>query len=138
MRDIISPLDGIIAPFNPDRTPPGPVDLLAGAGAFDSATGWTTGAGFSISGGVLNSNGSSADSWTERTVSGVVVGVTYRITYTITRVSGLMRVQLTSAAGAFRSAAGTYSDDIVADGAALYIRQFNFNGTVDAVTVIRL
>jgi hypothetical protein len=112
-------------------------DLLGGAGTFDSATGWTLGAGFSISGGVLNSNGSSGDSFTSFS-AGATPGVTYRVTYTITRVSGSMRMQLVSAAGATRSASGTYSDNIVADSTLFYIRQFSFNGTVDNVTIRQL
>lgn len=37
------------------------VDLLSGAGSFDSATGWTLGTGWSISGGTLNATAATGD-----------------------------------------------------------------------------
>jgi hypothetical protein len=114
-----------------------PPDLLNGAGSFDSATGWTLGAGFSISGGVLNSNGSSGDSSTTRS-PGLTPGALYRVSYTITRISGSMRVQSGAGVGATRSASGSYSDDITAELDFFAIRQFSFNGTVDNVTIIAL
>jgi hypothetical protein len=114
-----------------------PPDLLGGAGTFDSAAGWTLGAGYSISGGVLNSNGSSGDSSTTRS-PGVTPGLSYRVSYTITRVSGSMRVQFGGGVGATRSASGSYSDDITAELDFFQIRQFSFNGTVDDVTITAL
>lgn len=113
-------------------------DVLGGDGAFASATNWTLPSGHTISGGTLNGDGTNASALINHTADSVA-GKRYKVTYTITRVAGSMRVRVgTSGAalGASRSASGTYTDYLYAASANdISVQAFNFQGTVDNLII---
>jgi hypothetical protein len=129
-------------------TPAGPIDLvivgpeMVTNGNFDSDTGWTKGTNWSIASGVATKvSPTTADLSQSQTL---VTGATYRVTYTITRTAGTLNVKLaggTAVLGAARTAAGTYTDDLVATAGnnLLAFQGGNtFAGSVDVVSMKRI
>lgn len=101
---------------------------------FATDTVWSKGAGWTISGGVGNASASSAA--LSQTIPEIVAGNSYKVTYTITRSAGSIRPSLGGTNGTSRSAAGTYTDTIVAGaGGVLAFTGTGFTGTIDNVVV---
>ena len=119
-----------------DRT-----NILGSLGTFASASGWSLqGAGsFSISGGKLNSDGTSGNSFCQRAETPAVIttGSTYTVKFTVTRTSGDVRVRVgNSSYGPTVNASGTYYHEIEAGTTPTETILFygnSFNGTVDDV-----
>ena len=119
-----------------DRT-----NILGSLGTFASASGWSLqGAGaFSISGGKLNGNGTSGDSFCQRAETPAVItsGTTYTVKFTVTRTSGDVRARVGgSSYGPTVNASGTYWHEITAGSIPTETILFygnSFNGTVDDV-----
>lgn len=91
-------------------------------GDFAAGTGWTLGSGWAISGGKLTATAvTSLNDATQANVdqsSAITAGGLYRTTYTIDSISGGgVRVEVGGALGTWRTAAGTYTEDIVATSA---------------------
>ena len=115
---------------------------LIADGGFDSASGWTKGTGWSISGGVASCDGTQTATTDlhETAKNGLVDGKTYRIEYTITSYSaGSIRVKAGNTGfGTYRSATGTYVENIVAGVTSFTAVQFNadadFVGSIDNVS----
>lgn len=107
-------------------------------GKFVDASGWsnTTGAMFSISGGVANA--ASGTSGIFANAGTVEAGKTYRVTYDLVRTAGSVRINFTAANfGTVRSASGTYTEDITAvAGTTIEANGFgSFRGSIDNVSV---
>lgn len=103
-------------------------------GTFTGTSGWTTGAGWTLSG-----TAASATTATSSTTqaSSITVGKAYTVTYTVTRSAGSVRINLGTANGTTRSAAGTFTETITAAGnTTIAIEGIGgFTGTVDNLTV---
>jgi hypothetical protein len=93
-------------------------------GDFASSTGWTAGAGWTIAAGVATAVLSSA-ALTRTSAALLVTGKSYSITYTITRSAGSVVATIGGTSGVSRSAAGTYTETIVAGASQL----IGFTGT---------
>lgn len=105
-------------------------------GTFLSGAGWTTGAGWVISGGFATATLSSGALSQSANVA-LISGQTYSITYTIARSAGSVIVSIGGVNGASRSAAGTYTDTIVAGGTQnITFTGTGFTGTVSAVSML--
>lgn len=105
-------------------------------GDFVSDTDWIKGSGWTISGGTANA--STASSALEQTAAITLVeGQAYSATYTITRSAGDITLSIGGNDGETRSAAGTYTETIVAGNSQTIAFTGNgFTGTVDDVTVV--
>src|SRR3990167_9755740 len=109
-------------------------------GGFDTDTGWTKGTGWTIDVGDSNvataTGGISTD--LEQTVN-PVDGATYRVTYTITRSAGSIKVSLGGDAfGSEKNTSGTYTEYLTAGSAneLIEFRGVSFTGTVDDVSIM--
>lgn len=103
-------------------------------GGFDGGTGWSVGPGWSILGGVAKATLSSSGLIN----SGVVVsGVTYKVTYTVTRTAGAVQVEMGGATGASRTASGVYVDYLTTvSTTSMEIVASGFSGTVDNISAV--
>ena len=112
-------------------------------GGFDTDSDWTKGAGWTITGGEANAN-NIGSSYLFQTISNLVIGKTYSVTYTITSyttgdvVSGIGN--LLGSRGTTRNAAGTYTDIITFDTntSNKYFGVFannNFTGKIDNISI---
>ena len=112
-------------------------------GGFDTDSDWTKGGGWTITGGEANAN-NIGSSYLFQTISNLVVGKTYSVTYTITSyttgdvVSGIGN--LLGSRGTTRNAAGTYTDIITFDTntSNKYFGVFannNFTGKIDNISI---
>lgn len=112
-------------------------------GTFDSGTtGWSLGAGWSISGGAAVSDGTSGNSYLlgASPSEKVVVGKTYKVTFSISRTSGggMLSVQGLQTILSF-SASGQYSTIFTAtQNNFVAVQQFNFVGSIDNISVKEL
>lgn len=109
-------------------------------GAFGTDTDWTKGTGWTIAAGVADSDGSQeAASVLSQDIS-AVEGVTYSVTFTLTRSAGTLTPSLGGTAGTPRSSADTFVEDIVAgaDGLIAFSADADFVGTIDNVIVTPL
>lgn len=98
------------------------------------ASGWTAGGGWVITTLATATTASSAISRTAAFT--VVAGQTYTLTYTITRSAGSIQPAIGGINGVSRSAAGTYTETIVAGATQdLAFTGTGFTGTVDNITV---
>lgn len=106
------------------------------AGDFSADVGWTKGTGWTISGGVANS--AAATGYLTANPAPLVNGRNYRLTFTISRTSGDLKVYMGAAVslgpGDF-SWTGTYSIEFTASGSALFFASGTnaFTGTLDNV-----
>lgn len=118
---------------------------LIGNGAFDSASGWTMDAGWSITAGRAEHASGSAG----RISAGISLasGATYRITWTAAGfgigATNQIRAELTGSpanAGAWRGAPGRYSDRLTAPGGAPALAIYadsGFGGSIDNIIIYR-
>lgn len=110
-------------------------------GAFGADTDWTKGDGWSIAGGVADCDGSQAAvSDLSQAIAGLIEGVTYRLTFTMTRSAGSLTPIVGGTAGTTRSTADTFVENIVAgaDGTLLFRADADFVGTLDNVSLTPL
>lgn len=116
-------------------------------GAFDADSDWTKSDGASISGGVLTlvSNGVVAPG-AAQTIS-FTSGVTYQITYTVTRYSGVVGVRVlltggTNRTGVTRTTTGTFTEVLVGGGNTTLnivgLNAFSTNADIDNISVKEL
>lgn len=106
-------------------------------GTFDSDTIWTKGAGWTIAAGVAAAAGALNTAISETPATLLKPGVSYSVTYTITRSAGSIAPSLGGTAGVSRSASGTYTETIVAgsSNALIAFTGTGFTGTLDNVSV---
>jgi len=104
-------------------------------GGFGSGANWTTGAGWSIAAGKACKTPGSIGQL-DQTVSPLTNSISYRIVYTVSNyVAGLITVFAGSLLGTSRSANGTYTEDLVANGTAFGLIGGNtFDGCIDNVS----
>lgn len=106
-------------------------------GDFASDTIWTKGSGWTIGTGVATATGaiSTAISQTSGIID-LISGVTYTITYTITRSAGDLIPSIGGTAGTTRSASGTYTESIVCGATqVIAFTGAGFTGTIDNVSM---
>jgi len=122
------------------------VDALSGAGAMTNSTGWNLYWG-TFNNGVMNINVAGQGvsvcdtaAWNANTAKS---GSKWRITYDVVSVFNAgdgIRPIIAGSGGAYRTAPGTYTEDIIAGGAGSYLAfQTNnqgFTGSIDNVTVV--
>lgn len=112
-------------------------NMLANADMASTAA-WTFGTGWSLSGGAAVHAAGSATALTQP-VTGLKVGVTYRIAYTASVSAGTVRAQITGGStrsGAIRSSGGRFTDRLQAvtgNNAFRFIADAAFAGSVDDV-----
>ena len=118
-------------------------NLLGSFGTFASASGWTlSGAGsFSISGGKLNSDGTSGASFAQRAQTPAIIRshFTYTVKLVVTRTSGTLAVRVGNGSySSTISSSGTYRLSVKAGltpTETLLLYSQNFNGTIDDVEI---
>jgi microcystin-dependent protein len=105
-------------------------------GTFTTDTGWTKGAGWSIGTGVATAAGALSTAISQDAAIALVAGQSYTVTFTITRDAGSLTPSIGGTAGTARSAAGTYSETIIAGATqVIAFTGASFTGTLDNVTV---
>lgn len=107
-------------------------------GTFDADANWTKGAGWTIGSGHAT-GGSAISTAISQAPSTLTVGISYTVTYTITRSAGTITPALGGTAGTTRNSSGTYVETIVA-GSSDKLLAFNtsgFTGTLDTVSVVQ-
>ena len=110
-------------------------------GGFATDTDWTKGTGWTISGGVATKVAGSVGGLSQS--MGIVLGVTYEITFTLTRTAGSLLIRLGTTAqnlAAF-SASGTYTVKLAAAGSSgigYFHGDATFAGTIDNISVKEL
>lgn len=104
-------------------------------GDFATDTDWTKGSGWSIGSGVATATSASSD--LEQTAGFTIEeGVSYTITYTITRSAGTVTPKIGGTSGESRSSSGTYVETIIAGSTqVIAFEGSGFSGTVDNVDV---
>ena len=115
-------------------------------GGFDTDTIWTKGTGWTVAGGVAHSDGTGNQASVSQATSGITVGKAYQATFTVSNyVSGSIRAVVGGTGnGTFRSANGTYTENIIASGVLSIFLQQNttangsFVGDIDNVSVTQL
>lgn len=112
-------------------------------GTFASDTGWSKGAGWTISSGRATKTAGEAGELTQAVA--LVAGAHYRVDYTLSNVTaGSLAVQLTgggAVSGPGRSASGTYTDELVAEAGndtLAFAADAAFAGRLDDVWVRRI
>lgn len=112
---------------------------LVSNGTFGSDTVWTKGAGWTIGTGVATSDGSqTAVSDLEQTLSNLTDGITFAVSFDLTRTAGSVTPILGGTAGTTRSSSATHAENIIAgsaDDKIILRASDDFQGTVDNVTV---
>jgi hypothetical protein len=109
---------------------------------FASGANWTTGTGWSIGAGVATKTAGTASSLSQTLSSAPVAGVTYKLTYTITRSAGTVTPRFTggtTVTGTARNASGTYTEYLTAvtgNTTFEFLGDASFAGTVDNVYLI--
>lgn len=101
-------------------------------GGFAADTDWTKGAGWTIAGGKAVATTAS----TAISQNVLAAGISYDVTYTITRAVGTVTPKCGTVAGITRNASGTYSETIVSNGTTLSFLGAGFTGTLDDVSAI--
>lgn len=107
-------------------------------GAFAADTDWTKGTGWTIAGGVADSDGTQvADSDLSQDIS-AEEGVSYVVTYTVTRTAGTIRPVLGGTLGTSRNSANTFTETLAAgaDGILLFRADADFVGTLNDVSAV--
>lgn len=101
---------------------------------FETTTGWTTPSGWAITNSQAVATGATSN---PLTYSGALTnGVTYLITYTITRSAGSITPTFGTQAGTTRSASGTYTEEVASDGTDFLFATSGFTGTVDSISMV--
>lgn len=115
---------------------------LVSNGTFGSDTVWTKGTGWTIGTGVATSDGSQTDvSDLEQALSNLTDGVTFAVSFDLTRTAGSVTPILGGTAGTTRSTDATHAENIIAgstDDKIILRASADFEGTVDNVTVTAL
>jgi hypothetical protein len=110
-------------------------------GGFSSSSGWTVGTGWSISGGVATQSDPEHYGALSQEI-GIVVGKTYRVSYTISDVThgGNFYVTIGDATPDPEGGAGTYTHDLTPAmvGPLMFSMNDEFMGSVDDVSVYDL
>jgi hypothetical protein len=111
-------------------------------GNFSADQDWTKGTGWTIAAGVATSDGSQeAVSDLSQTLATLEAGVSYKVTFTLTRTAGSVQPLLGDTAGTSRATSDTFTETIVAGvaGGDIVLRaSADFEGTVDDVSVTPL
>ncbi len=105
---------------------------------FNADTDWTKGAGWTIGSGVATRTAQAAESTLAPAVAiPATIGTTYKVTYTLTRSAGSLTASFGGANGTTRSAAGTFTETIVAVSTAslVFTASADFAGTIDNVGI---
>jgi hypothetical protein len=104
-------------------------------GTFATDTGWTKGSGWTIGSGVATA--STASSALSQTAPFTLTeGIEYVLTYTATRSAGSVVPSIGARDGTSRSAAGTYTETIIAGSTqTIAFTGSGFSGTIDNVTI---
>lgn len=108
-------------------------------GTFAADADWTKGTDWTIGSGVATKTAGTAASLSQAIT--LTAGIPYLVTYTITRTAGALTPQFTggtTVSGAARSAAGTYTDIMVAvtgNTTLAFSADASFAGTIDNVTM---
>lgn len=119
-----------------DRTMNGTFAEYVTNGAFASDTGWTKGTGWTIAAGVATATGAISTVLSQTSAITLIEGVTYTITYDVTRTAGSVTPSIGGTAGTARSSSATFKETIVAGSTQiLAFTGAGFSGTVDNVTV---
>lgn len=107
-------------------------------GDFATDTIWTKGTGWTIGAGVATASGAISTALSQTPSPAIIEGVSYVVTYTITRSAGSITPNLGGTAGTTRSASGTYTETITAGSTSLFeFTTSGFTGTVDNVSVVQ-
>lgn len=105
-------------------------------GAFASDTGWTKGAGWTIGAGVATATGAISTDLSQNAAFPLVEGMSYTLTFTVTRSAGGVIPKLGGTAGTERTSAGTFTETIVAGSTQTIVFSGNaFTGTLDAISI---
>lgn len=105
-------------------------------GGFDNAAYWTAGAGWTVAASVATAAGAINTNLDTASAISIIAGVSYSVTYIVTRSAGSVTVNVGGTAGTSRSAAGTYTETIVAGSTGkLRFSTAGFTGTVNTVSV---
>jgi hypothetical protein len=110
---------------------------------FSSGANWTTGTGWSIGAGVATKSAGTASSLAQTLTIATAPGVTYKLTYTITRSAGTITPRFTggtTVTGISRNASGTYTEYLTAVAGNVTFELLGdsaFAGTVDDVYLVR-
>jgi hypothetical protein len=108
--------------------------ILSGAFASDNGD-WTRDAGWTITGGRAVATGAISTNLTQA-VAPLTVGVTYRVTYTLTVTAGSLTFLCGTAVSTSRSTNGTFTEDLVATSTTAFkFTGASFTGTIDNVKV---
>jgi hypothetical protein len=122
-----------------DDTPIGSLGPeLVTNGGFDSATGWTLNGAASISGGTLNLNGAvtGGSIIASSNTAPLTVGKTYRVTFRVVSITGLLSAGLGGIAGGVTtSVPGTITDDIVVSTGSAQVDLRGRGGGVTAAVI---
>lgn len=102
-------------------------------GTFAADTDWTKGAGWTI--GTTGKATATGAISTDLSQTVLTSGITYRVTFTMTRTAGTLTATCGTQAGTARSTNGTFTEDIVANGTGFKFATSGFTGTVDTVKV---
>lgn len=104
-------------------------------GTFDTDTNWTKGSGWSIASGAANKAANDIGSAITNSAT-VTSGATYRVEFTIVSGTATVTPRLGSQLGTTRSGAGTYVENIVANGTSIdFVSGNNFAVSIDNVSV---
>ncbi len=104
-------------------------------GDFAADSNWTKGTGWTIGSGVATATAGSASDLSQTTAP-LINAVVYVVTYTLTRTAGSITPKCGTQVGTSRSASGTYTEVITANGTAfLFSKDASFAGTLDNVSV---
>lgn len=102
---------------------------------FNDTSAWTTPAGWAIASGVATASGATSNDLSQ---TGILTnGVVYLITFTMTRSAGSLTPTFGTTAGTTRSADGTYTEEVTANGADFSFNAAGFTGTVDNVSIVK-
>lgn len=114
-------------------------------GAMASDTGWTKGTGWTVHTvvpGKADCDGTQeADSDLAQVIATLLAGVSYSLTYTVTRSAGTITPVLGTTLGTARSSANTFTETIIAGvggGSLAFRADADFVGTVDDVSLVAL
>ena len=110
------------------------VDVVSN-GAFATDTVWTKGTGWTIGSG--HATATTASTALSQTISGLVPGQSYHLSYDATRTAGSVTPNLGGTAGTAQTTDDTFTEDIIAGSSGtLAFTGTGFSGTIDNVTLL--